>query len=393
MAGLSAAIYLHRAGHDIEILEASNGVGGRVRSDYLDGYTLDRGFQVLQTAYPEAKRLLDYEALQLESFYSGSIKLKSQGVKQMFVDPQRHPQYIFDMLFTDTIRTRDLLRTYRMKQNIKSKSIEAIFDQPFQTSIEGLRSRKMTDLYIREFWLPFYGGVFFDSDLKTDMRQLDFTFKMFAEGTVALPQNGMQAIGDQLASLLPEGCISLNTRVHKIENKEIELDNKTITADCIIDTRPELHQEWRGTTTVYFTADESPFDGRFIALNAQGKGRISNIAILSAVQKSYAPEGKHLIAVSMPSLEPITETDFIYDVKREIKTLLETDIKNWEHLRTYRIPIGLPKLSESRHNRSADDWKQDNGYYRAGDFMLNGSINGALRSGRLVAESIIKEYS
>lgn len=393
LAGLTAAVHLQRAGFDTEILEASDAVGGRVRSDIVEGFTLDRGFQVLQTAYPEAQDMLDYEALGLESFLAGAVMLKSQSKHRLFIDPLRHPSYAWQMIFDSGISWGELFRTFQMQRELKSKSIDTIFNKPAKTSIASLRQRKFSDRYIRDFWLPFYGGVMFDDQLKTDHRQLEFTLKMFAEGSVALPRGGMQAIPDQLAARLPKNSIQLNAKVESIHEMTIQLEEGSLKADCILDTRPEESVTWRGTTTAYFSADDNPIENKCIGLNARSVGKISNIAVVSSVQPTYAPKGKHLVSVSLPYYEKRTDSEFLPDLKREIQALLEKNIHSWSHLRTYRISKGLPQLSDVNNTRPLLDFKIREHVFRAGDSVLNGSINAAMRSGRLAAQAIIEEYS
>jgi phytoene dehydrogenase-like protein len=90
LAGLSCAHRLHAAGRSSVICEAADRVGGRVATDLCEGFRLDRGFQVLLTADPEARRLLDYDALDLRRFYPGAL-VRHGGKWHRVADPFRHP--------------------------------------------------------------------------------------------------------------------------------------------------------------------------------------------------------------------------------------------------------------------------------------------------------------
>ncbi len=78
LSGLSCALWLHEGGLSVLVLEASDGIGGGVRTDEVEGFLLDRGFQVFLMAYPEAQRVLDYGALDFKPFYPGPPRQSSE---------------------------------------------------------------------------------------------------------------------------------------------------------------------------------------------------------------------------------------------------------------------------------------------------------------------------
>jgi hypothetical protein len=122
LSGLTAAIHLQRQGHQVQILEASDAVGGRVRTDVHDGFQLDRGFQVLLTAYPEARDLLDYDQLDLRRFSPGSYILQPGGKTAFIGDPLRDFSALFPTLFSGVGSISDKLKTWQLKNRVMGMS-------------------------------------------------------------------------------------------------------------------------------------------------------------------------------------------------------------------------------------------------------------------------------
>ncbi|KAA8536490.1 hypothetical protein F0562_028968 [Nyssa sinensis] len=216
LAGLAAATRLHSENVPFLLLEASDAVGGRVRTDVVDGFVLDRGFQIFITAYPEAQRLLDYEALELQKFYSGA-QIYYNGRFHTVADPLRH---FWDSLqsLTNPIGTAvDKLLIALARIRVLTKSDDEILSGNEVSTIDLLRKIGFSDSIVDRFFRPFFGGIFFDRELETTSRLFDFVFKCLALGDNTLPAKGISAIPEQLASKLPSGSILLNSRVTSIE--------------------------------------------------------------------------------------------------------------------------------------------------------------------------------
>ena len=206
LAGLTCAKQLHAAGVEFILLEASDGVGGRVRTDEVDGFLLDRGFQVLLTAYPEATRLLDYDALNLQAFEPGSL-IRTDSRFQKMSDPCRRPQHALQTAFASIGDFADKLRIGYLRWAAGRGDVQSIFQRPDHSTEEEWKRLGFTAGMVEKFLRPFLGGIFLDHDLQTSCRMLYFVFRMFSQGDTVLPAAGMGAIPQQLAAELLEDCI------------------------------------------------------------------------------------------------------------------------------------------------------------------------------------------
>ncbi|MDN5698656.1 MAG: FAD-dependent oxidoreductase, partial [Rubrobacter sp.] len=222
LAGLTCAKTLSENGAQVEVLEASDGVGGRVRTDERDGFLLDRGFQVYFTSYPAASRHLDHEALDLRAFDPGAV-IHRGGRRDVLADPLRDPGSIVQSIFSNVAGVRDKLLTLRMAASAAPGNVEAAGEWGGDPESEGdgsseeyLRRAGFSDKFIDGFFRPFYGGIFLDRSLSTSAKVLRFTFRMLATGKTAVPSRGMAEIPRQLASHLPQGAIFLNSPVREL---------------------------------------------------------------------------------------------------------------------------------------------------------------------------------
>ncbi len=318
LAGLTCALDLIQAGKQVLVLEATDQVGGRVRTDiHTDGYRLDRGFQVLFTAYPAVKRHLSFDSLKPRKFEPGAILFKN-GKRYEITDPIREPERILTSLRNPLVSTTDKLRLLRLRQEITHFSTADIFSGKSQ--YEGVD--ETTENYLREFGFsnkgfidnfvrPFYGGIFLDRSLATSARMFQFTFKMLATGDTILPAEGMQRIPEQLASSLPEGTIRYNARVSelRINNNKVQglrLSNgEVIDADTVVVataspqaaqlTRFSLPTEAMPSMCLYFVGDQRLYPQRKILLNSNQDAYVNNAVLLTNIATSYAPPRKHLL--------------------------------------------------------------------------------------------------
>ncbi|XP_010558300.1 PREDICTED: phytoene dehydrogenase, chloroplastic/chromoplastic [Tarenaya hassleriana] len=415
LAGLAAATRLSSEGIPFRLLEASDGVGGRVRTDVVDGFLLDRGFQIFITAYPEAKKLLDYEALDLQKFYAGA-KVYYDGRFHTVADPLRH---FWDSVISlanpiGSVVDKALIALTIVR--VLSKSNDDLLTASYEVpTIELLRKIGFSDSILDRFFRPFFGGIFFDRDLETTSRLFDFIFRCLALGENTLPAMGIGEIPNQLAGNLPAGSISLNTRVASIEYPGsdsppiVRLKNGDVLssdlgvilaveqpeADKLLTgiREPVKSKPARSTACLYFSAepDQIPVQDPVLILNSSGTGIINNMFFATNVARTYAPPGKALVSVSLiGSFDDKSDADLTAEVVGEISGWFDaSSVKSWRHLRTYRIRFAQP--NQKPPTDLVKSPRVGSGLFVCGDYMTSATFDGALVSGRRAVERLLQE--
>ena len=401
LSGLSAAVHLHRQGRKVLILEASDRAGGRVKTDLVDGFILDRGFQVLLTAYPEAKKLLNYKDLQLQKMLPGATVLYDGGAFEI-ADPIRRPLALFSTLFAPVGTIRDKINTLWLKNKLQKMTIDEIFTQPEQTTLQQLSDYGFSQKMIQRFYKPFLSGIYLENQLTTSNRMFDFVMKMFSDGDVAVPAFGMEEIPKQLVRQLPESSIQYHKNVTKIVGNTVTLeDGITFEANQIVIATnaneftkqflPNQKTTAQQVTNVYFEARTAPTDKTVVVLNASSNKKwVTNLTVLSNVSKTYAPLGKVLISVSNNGLAPIEDYELAENMKIELEQWYGQQVHHWKMIKTYRIAYALPIQNSVKNELSVSEIKISDTLFICGDHLLNGSINAAFKAGRLVAEAMKK---
>lgn len=399
LAGLTCAKQLHDAGVEFQLVEASDQVGGRVRTDEVDGFLLDRGFQVLLTAYPEAVGQLDYDQLDLRIFEPGAL-IRSGDSFQRMSDPWRRPQYALQTAFSSVGSFVDKLRIGRLRWSARRGTVESIFSRADVPTINELRRLGFSDCLIEGFLRPFLGGVFLDTDLETSCRMLYFVFRMFSQGDIALPAAGMGAIPAQLANDLPADSILLNSPVDYIDGGRVTLQSgeviegrQTVIAveqSAASRLLPELGipRKPRTVQCVYFSAAEAPIADRMLVLNGAGTGPVNNLCVPSQITSTYAPADRALVSATVLKPEPNSKL-LESAIRQQMREWFGNSVDEWQHLQTYDIPNALPNQTSPAFDPAVLPAKVRDDVYVCGDYRTNGSINGAMQSGRLIAEEII----
>jgi predicted NAD/FAD-dependent oxidoreductase len=228
--------------------------------------------------------------------------------------------------------------------------------------------------------------------------------KMFSEGDAAVPELGMEEIPKQLAQLLPDDCIFYNHKVKTIENNTIHCENgTTFLSDKIIiateasglakDYIPVTKQNFHQVTNVYFEAKFAPTKKAVVILNAATtKKWVNNFTVMSNVSAKYAPKGKVLISISLNGIPMEDDITLAQNMKNELKKWLGNQVEDWNLLKTYRIKYALPNQDSVLDELSSSQMKINENLFICGDHLLNGSINAAMKSGRLLADYIQEHY-
>ncbi|MEY4938784.1 MAG: hypothetical protein RIQ93_519 [Verrucomicrobiota bacterium] len=398
LAGLTCARRLQASGVECVVLEASDAVGGRVRTDVVEGFRLDRGFQVLLTAYPAARKWLDYDRLKLQKFSAGA-RVWCDGRMHRVSDPWREWGSFWDTLRAPVGSLWDKMRIASLRAAARRGTMDELFARPETTTLSALQAHGFSERMIEHFMRPWLGGVFLDAKLETSSRMLEFVFRMFAEGDTAVPMAGMHAIPEQLAAALSPGTVRLNARVAGVDSGAVRLvSGERIEARRIVvaaegtgaaELLPELNAPaWRAVTTIYFSAKASPLGEPTLMLNGTGRGRVNNVAVMSEVAPGYAPAGEALVSVSILGEASQDDAALATGVRMELREWFGTAVKDWEALRVYRVRRALPlRWPLERQGLGA----VRPGVFVAGDFLNSASIQGAMESGEAVAEAILGE--
>ena len=392
LAGLSASRYLTAAGFDVHVLEASDGVGGRVRTDHVDGFTLDRGFQILLTAYPELKKQFDVDALNLQPFDPGAL-VWINGKGKVFSDPLRRPKSFVATAVAPIGSVVDKIRLATLRLSVTRGNGAALLSHPDITTAKMLSGRGFSPKMIQRFFTPLVGGIQLDPQLTASRRMFDVVFRMLNQGDAVVPAAGMSAISEQLASHTPAEKIHLNTRVANVTSQSVVTQSgHTISSKAVIVAveGPAAAKltgiapvQSRSVSCVYFASNSAPTDKKLIILDGTGKGPVLNIAVMSNIAPTYAPVGQHLIAAALPGCIG----DDVEDIARQqLQAMFGAQVESWRHLRTYRIEHGQPDQSPPFNPKKKQ--KLDNGIFVCGDHRDTASSQGALYSGRRCADSV-----
>lgn len=405
VAGLTCARHLHRRGVSVQILEAADDVGGRMRTDEVDGFLLDRGFQVLLTAYPEAQAELDYNLLGLRSFYDGAL-IYRVGKLHRVADPIRQPLGAAATMLAPIGTLADKLRMARVRTAVLQGSVDDLFDRAEMTTFDALYRRwEFSEQMIDHFFRPFFGGIFFDPELQASSRMCEYVLRMFASGHAALPAGGMQAIPRQLAASLPEGAIHVNTSVSRVEPGAVLLADGTRRESRAVVVATEAPaaalllgddagispMAYRSTTCLYYSADAPPVDDGILILNGEDDGPINNVCVLTNVAPTYGPAGKSLIAAVVLGDPDDGDEALEQAVRRQLLHWFGADVQGWTHLHTYRVRYALPEQAPPFLSPPRRPARLNSGLYVCGDHCSTASINGAMESGRRAAEAIVKD--
>jgi phytoene dehydrogenase-like protein len=398
ISGLIAALELKRRGFEVQVLEASDDVGGRVRTDEADGFLLDRGFQVLLTAYPEARRCLDFETLHLGEFEPGAI-VHHDGRFHTISDPIRRPRNILPSAFAPIGTLNDKLLIAKLRGEVLDAEIDQVLSAAEVPTSAALRDFGFSDRIIERFFRPFLGGIFLDPELATSSRMFRFVYRMFSQGMAAIPNGGMQAIPRQLAAHLPDGSIRFHAPVQHVWEGGVRLENReecfaggvVVACDPIHAARllPQagIRTAMRGVRCLYFAAADAPIGDRYLVLNGDGQGPINNLCVPSVIAPGYAPRGCHLVSVTVLQA-PLSENHMIRDVREQLLLWFGAQANGWEYLRSYHIEHALLDQSLDHGGVAMSPVRLQPGLYFCGDHCGTASLNGAMLAGRRAAEAV-----
>lgn len=375
VAGLACARKLVTGGRVPLVLERSDSIGGRVKTDVVDGFLLDHGFQVLPLAYPEARAALDYDRLDLGAFERGAI-IRSNGRFRRLADPRYSPVRSLRALAGGVVGVRDSAAVLRLLRGSDDET----------TAAEALRRAGLSRATVESLFVPFLRGIFLEERLTTSSRFLDFVLRSFSGGPATLPRRGMGAIPAQLAEGLD---VRTGVAVATVGPHAVSLESgEQLRADAVIVATAGLVDEpahgWNGVACVYYDAPTTPIPGPWLVVNGEG-GPINNLCVPSEATPSYAPAGRALVSLTILGAgEPDLDA-----VGRQLRGWFGAAVAEWRHLRTYRVPRALPAYPVGAFG--GQPARLAAGLFACGDHREHPSLNGALASGRRAAEAVLAD--
>lgn len=399
LAGLSCARRLMEENIPFSILEADQRIGGRLKTDVLDGFILNHGFQVLQTAYPEARRVLDYDQLALRPFAPGAI-IRIGRKFHRIADPRRRPRDLWSTLTAPIGSIGDRLRMIRLALNVRRGTSSHIFQNQDMPTMEFLRSQGFSEKIISRLLKPFFAGVCLDPEIRASSRVFQYIFRIFADGDVALPGQGVSAIADQLMENLPPDRIRTGVRVESIHPEGVALASGEVIAGCPVVLAAEgpetarlagisMQGSSRGELCLYFAAKLAPIDKPYLVLNGNGTGWVNSLTVPSIVAPTYAPAGRHLISVVVIGHLDADQSSVETCVREELGEWFGPAVNDWRHLKTYRIEHALPAQPPPMPDPTVAKSPIKPGIFVCGEHGSVPGIQWAMLSGRHAAEAVI----
>jgi phytoene dehydrogenase-like protein len=395
VSGLCCALHLQKRGFWVLLLEADADVGGRVRTDRVDGFLLDRGFQVLLTAYPEAQDMLDLDALRLGSFAPGAMVRTGRRFARV-VDPFRRPGGALRTLFSGVATPLDALRIARLRSRVGRGAPQDLLGGASHTTLDALHAEGFSERIIEGFFRPFLGGVLLDRELRGSSRALEFLFRMFAEGDAALPAQGMGAIPSQLAARLAPGTLRTRTPVARLDRSGVTLESgERFDASAVVVATaaraagkliPGLPvPEANPACCLQFDAPRAPAVEDFLVLDGSGEGPVNELCVPSQVVPDYAPPGRSLLSASVLAPVPPDDEALEAAVRRQLSNWFGSEASSWRLLRIDRIPDALPFQPPGPFEPAGRSTRLSDRLFICGDHRDLASLQGAMASGRRAA--------
>ena len=399
ISGLYACLLLEQHGFAVDLHERSNTIGGRMQSEKKSGFILDRGFHVLQTGYPLASKVLDYETMSCQAFEPGALIIRPNIKKPkiwQFSDPFRRPIRgilgVFN-LFTSPI---NLLRVGLLRMKLRRIKDTDLFQKKSQTTLDYLQSKGFSQSFIDQFFTPLFGGIFLETELRTDSRMFDFVFKNMSRGDMVLPKDGISACPQQIFERLTNTSLKLNSNISVIDEGKLSNGDEVFEYDVVVKAfAPKNSNLTRGVWTIHFAAPKSPLKDKYIMLNSSLKSEkclISHLAVPSDIQPNYAPSNQSLITVTVvdedAKKQGLSTNQAVEErVMEELLGWFPNEIQNWRVLDVQYIESALPELSRN----DFDNLSKSTNITFCGDNTYHGSVEGALLSAQRAIDNILKK--
>ncbi|WP_373056543.1 FAD-dependent oxidoreductase [Zunongwangia sp. H14] len=395
LSGLTAARILEANGYYPAIYDKAEKPGGRLQTDIVEGYQLDRGFQVLLSAYPKLKEYANMDALELQPLKPGAV-IFSEGKKHRIGDPFRDPSALLPTIFSNIGALADKWKILKLTLELRKKSPEEIFSSKEMSTLQYLQEQDFSEKIINSFFRPFFGGIFLEPELKTSSRMFKFIFKMFGEGRAVIPKTGIKALPAQMAANLKHTTFHFNSTVKEVRNEGLIFSEEkkaashfTIIATEAEELVPNLRGQevkWKSCYNFYFTTKNRVIDDAVIGLIADKEALINNIFYPTAIAVEEKGE-QQLLSVTVIKESPLSPEELKEKIIQELRRYC--GIKVQKFIKYYRIKKALPDLTQCQYDMDPTETRLTTQIFMAGDQLLNGSQNAAILAGERAAWGII----
>ncbi len=400
--GLSAAYYLQRKGLSVKVLEVSSQVGGRARSDKMDGFTLDRGVHFYHHSTTELSKIINISELELKNTYPGYL-LRYQGTFNLFTNPLYQTIDTVSTALAKNATLTDKFRLFGLYVKLKTTSYNKLVKETESSTFEYLSKNGFSKKLIDSFFRPMIAANIFDYNLQSSSRFSKVYLKSLFQDHVALPKEGIGKIASEIAEKLDADTISFKTKVKKVTETGVELVNGdfleskfVIIATNAIDANTitcnkGIDAECSHVSTLYFSTDKAPLSKPVVILNGDnGTTLVNHVFVPSLLHPEYAPKGKHLVAVNVVKEHDLDDEELMVKCLTELSEWFGLRVMDWQHLKTYHIKYAMPFkpiLDEVKFTLNLSDT-----VYACGDSLSVGSMESALRSGRETADIVAQEF-
>ena len=398
-SGLSTAYYLQKKGLNVKVFDASGRIGGRAKTDQIDGFLLDWGTHFYHHSTTELQKIINLTKLGLENIYPGYL-LRNNDKFLLYSNPMLKTMDVFPALFANNISIKDKLRLFGFSLKLKALSYSNIVKQTEMSTLQYFKRAGFSKQTIDTLFKPIISSAIFDRSLQSSSKLSLLFLKSLFNDFVSLPKNGIGSIAEAMVKELAPASVCLKSRVKSISEEGVEFsDGRLIKSKAVviatnaIDAKKicckiDLNTESTHVSTIYFETEHPPVSKPVMVLNANEHGLVNHVFVPSLLHANYAPKGKHLVAVNIIKSNELDDDELIAEVMVELSGWFGLQVKDWRHIKTYHIKYAMPfkpiidDVEFTKHLK-------DNIFY-AGDALSIGTMESALRSGRETAENVIQ---
>lgn len=410
LAGLSCALQLRQAGHHPIVLEADHRPGGRIGSERTpDGFLLDRGFQMLLTHYPMVQALIDVPALRPHPIDAGALVRWGDRCFDL-ANPVSNPMSLMSSLRAPFISLQDKWIITRLTLDVTTRPSEQLLNgPPLPSTREYLRQLGFSHAFTDAFLRPFFGSTFMNREMIGDARLFRFYWKLLATGHAVLPQDGMQAVPDQLVARLGPHAIRYGASVEHLMRRSgaargvVLTGGEKLEADAVVlataypearrlaDLRLEL--DGNPVTGLAYACASPPSRERKVTLNGNRGSLVNMACTISNINPHYAPRAQHQLSVQLLGHPPDDDEALDAYVRDELSDWYpEQDVRGWRLLKIFRWPFGQLRQDPATMAHLPGP-RLGERLYLASEALSHSSIDGALRGGQLAAQALNEDFA